>query len=186
MNIMKFFRGGAVEQATVGRSESDHVLDELAAEEKRQREIQAEQIVREKRQTEEYRARNAKTLADFLKRKDFNTQQVNAHVAALLLVLTDTRALVIESANVPFDGTVSTTEEVFGFPLDFPDKITAAIREAAPQTSWDFSGEGFLAVKPGQPKLKEPPTIRLPRFANHGPPPGYSGTWDLVNDRPME
>ena len=152
MNVMKFFRGGTVEQSTAG------ILEQLEEEERSKRQQQAEQIARENRATAEHRARNAKTLSDFLKRKNANTTEINRHVVALLLALTDTKKLLAESNNVPFDGSVSTTDDVFGFPYNFPDTLIAAIASAAPQTQWDWSGEG-------QPKLRGAVAIRVPTFA---------------------
>jgi hypothetical protein len=175
MNIIeRFLKGDTVEQSTAG------ILEQLEEEGRSKRQQQAEQILREKKQTEEFQARNSKTLADFLKRKDANTREVNAHVVALLLALTDTKKLVLESCNVPFDGRVSTTAEVFGFPVNFADDLTAAIASAAPETQWDWSSAG-------QPKLKGPREIRVPRFpSDMAAPPGFVGTWDRLRGRPFE
>ena len=136
-----FTREAKVEQSTTD------VLEQLEEEDRLNRRQQAEQIAQQRQRDAEYRAGNAKTLADFLKRKGANTTELNRHVVGLLLALTDAKKLVIESANVPFDGTVHTTDEVFGFPVNFPAELIAAIASAAPQTQWDWSSTGATETK---------------------------------------
>ena len=177
MNIIdRLFRGGNVEQATAV-SETDDVVEQLAGDERRKREEHADRIVRERRDREAYLAANKAKVDDYLKRLKPIQVEVNRHVVGLLLSLTDLKKLGREAYTIPWTqgGAI---EEILGCPETFADQIITALHRAAPRTQWDFAGvEG--------PTLQPDPTFRVV-MPPPGPPPGYSGVWNMTAGRPVQ
>lgn len=187
MNIKRFFRGGTVEQAT----ESNAVLDEITAEERRQREAQAEAITRERRSTEEYRARVTADANERRGRLNESLDELGDLVPRLLLACShfNTIATEVQEKGLGFLPGGQLLEDIFCIPPDFGARLVAAIKEISPRTEWDYGHIGVLGKgkKAERPKIKEPPTLRMPRFpGDNGPPPGFNGIWNMVKGRPMD
>lgn len=166
----------------------DDVLDEIASEEKRQGVIQAEAIARQRQRDAEYRARITAEANERLGRIYSNLDELGDLIPRLWLALGDFNRNVAEinEKGLGFDhgGLI---EDTLCVPVDFASKMLAAIKDAAPLAVWDYSATGPLGKgkKAERPKLRGAQEIRLPRFYN-GPPPGYSGLWDVANDRPID
>lgn len=175
----------------IDASEMDFSLDEselTALQVERERLTQRAIWMRKRKEqqdTEAYQARHKAAREVFLARRDTVMTEVNKHVTGLMLALQDVTPLVQDAHSVPWSESPGSVESVVGVPTNFAQTLLDAIRAAAPNTQWDFAAADPFNPKPGRPTLKAPQEIRLPRFYN-GPPPGYTGTWDMVNDKALD
>jgi hypothetical protein len=185
MNIIdRIFKGGTVEQAT------DAVLDELAGEQKRKREIEAERIARERRQTAEYQTRVRAQASELRGRLNESLDELGDLVPRLLLACShfNTIAAEVQEKGLGFDAGPQLLEDVFCLAPDFGSRLIASIREISPRTEWDYGHIGILGkgVKAERPKFREPQAIAAPRFqGDNAAPPGFVGAWDVIHGRPF-
>lgn len=152
--------------------------------------MEAAQIAREKCERDQYRARITAEANELRGRLHASLDELGDLVPRLLLACNhfDTIAAEVQVKGLGFDAGGQLLEDVFCLPPDFGARLAAAIREFAPRTEWDWGHTGPFSngVKAERPKLKAPQTMRRPRFAgDHAPPPGFTGTWDLLHGRPL-
>lgn len=172
-------------EARISAGECD-VLAMLEEKESLKLQIQALAIAREKADNRAYRAKIDAHTADVLAQRDKIMRRVGDCVAALLLELPSLRDLITElnSGGISIPG-MSTVEEILGVPADFADNLAHAIRASAPNTEWDYRAASPLGLKSERPKLKATPTYTIHGKAA-GPPPGFSGMWDMVKGAPID
>ena len=159
--------------------------EETILEEQRVREqLVAAEAAHSAAQTKANRERINAEAADRRSRLNAMLDRLAVAIPELTLALVDFNAMrdEIQTKGMGFAGGM--VEDHLTLPTDFADKLLAAIREV--DREWDFSATGPLGKgkKPEHPKQRTY-TVRLPRL-HSGPPIGYTGTWDMLHDRPFE
>lgn len=165
------------------------VLEQLEEEDRLKRQQQAEQIVRENRAAEEFQARVTAAANDRLARTYNTLDEIGDLIPRLWLACSGLIGNVAEINREGLGyGQPSLIEDTLCVPVDFGEKMLAAIKDAAPNAAWDFSATGPLGKgkKAERPKLKGPLTIKVPRFpGDNAAPPGFVGAWDPIHGRPF-
>lgn len=154
--------------------------------------VQAQLVAAEKANeiasTKAYQAKLAKDTADKRARVNAVMDKFGALIPELLHLCVEFREVVdvINRDGLGLNPAGETFEQVLGVPCDFGMRLSRAIKEAAPDTQWDLLHNGPNA-KDGKP---ERPKIVARSYSIDtgvsGPPPGFSGTWDMLRGRPFE
>lgn len=164
--------------------------EETILEEQRvQSQLVAAEKANEIASTRAYQAKLAKDTADRRSRVNAVMDTFGDLIPRLQMACSDFKTVVdeINRNGLGLNPAGETFEQVLGVPADFGMRIMAAIKEAAPNTQWDYGHTGPQfgnAAKAERPKIVQ--TTYSIDTGVSGPPPGFSGAWDMLRGRPLE
>ena len=161
-------------------SDGTVTASDLEEKESLSRELLAASIRSQTRIDAAYRARVTEEAAERRERMHRSLDKLGDLVPRLLLACSEFKGIAaeIQVKGLGYDAP-SQMDQLLGVPYDFGEKVSAAIRAAAPDTEWDWghTGPGDEGVKAERPKLRAPRSFSLIAGAG-SPPPGYTGSWD--------
>jgi len=171
-------------EATVGQTETDEVLAQLAEKEKCEQRAQAERIARANREQQAYTAKITARRENFLR-------ELEAELANLWRVMPELRwhLVGLRQLEQRLDelGDGRSWEDVTGLPFGLADRLSRVIGQEPSGTR--LSAEAYTPGHVSKPISGPMPEriLRTPRFdGDRAAPAGFVGTWDLVKGAPLD